>query len=296
MVEAPYYSDIIDHWNDEDATKITDHIYIGNKLCSNNLEYLLKLGITNVIRVGNELKDNFIEHFVYLSINIKDSSSENIYPYFNVVYDFIEKAIESKGMVYIHCYAGISRSVSLLASYLMKKNSLNFYEAIDIIKSKRKIAYPNTGFTMQLNEWYLKEVKQITKTQKGKDYSNITTSNYKKPFKKKHAYYIIKKPGRKKNHSLKIKQIKTTTQIMELELKKIKLYSFIENELLSMKSLNFEEKQSKLKVILSSPMTIVNSLFKRKKTVSVEIEKNRKNKLCSFVKRYSNKFINELLK
>ena len=44
-----------------------------------------------------------------------------LFRFFAVSYDFIDEGLRN-GNVLIHCYAGVSRSTTILAAYLMKKN------------------------------------------------------------------------------------------------------------------------------------------------------------------------------
>ena len=64
------------------------------------------------------------------------------------------------GKTIVHCIAGVSRSVSLCAAYLMAnvhsetrifgKGNMGSEEAVKYIQKKRSCANPNPGFTRQL--------------------------------------------------------------------------------------------------------------------------------------------------
>lgn len=56
--------------------------------------------------------------------------------------------------VLIHCHAGISRSVTIAAAYLMQKKRQDVEEALQLIKRARPIAQPNEGFLAQLQLWW----------------------------------------------------------------------------------------------------------------------------------------------
>jgi atypical dual specificity phosphatase/dual specificity phosphatase 12 len=58
----------------------------------------------------------------------------------------------------VHCYAGISRSASIIISYLMKKYNWSYEKAYNYVKNKRPIINPNRGFKKQLIQYenYLK--------------------------------------------------------------------------------------------------------------------------------------------
>ncbi|MGL5100977.1 MAG: dual specificity protein phosphatase family protein [Plesiomonas sp.] len=49
----------------------------------------------------------------------------------------------------VHCWAGMSRSATIVLSYLMLKQNMTLKEAINTVKEKRGIL-PNRGFLRQL--------------------------------------------------------------------------------------------------------------------------------------------------
>ncbi len=55
--------------------------------------------------------------------------------------------------VLVHCVEGISRSVSVVAAYLMAHFGWTPNEALKFIKNKRRVAEPNFGFVQQLHEY-----------------------------------------------------------------------------------------------------------------------------------------------
>lgn len=65
----------------------------------------------------------------------------------------MDSAIESGGIVFVHCKAGISRSATSVISYLMKKYSWTLSKTTTFVKSRRSVICPNFGFTRQLQEW-----------------------------------------------------------------------------------------------------------------------------------------------
>ena len=74
----------------------------------------------------------------------EDVESYDISKYFDAAFDYIEKA-RSKTNLLIHCYAGISRSTTVLIAYLMRKKNMTVRECLDMIRSKRWQIYPNGG-------------------------------------------------------------------------------------------------------------------------------------------------------
>jgi protein-tyrosine phosphatase len=77
---------------------------------------------------------------------VKDLPDEQLSRYFEEAYEFIEKSEK----VFVHCAQGKSRSATIVISYLIKKNKMDFQEAYDFVKSKRPCINPNNGFIEQL--------------------------------------------------------------------------------------------------------------------------------------------------
>jgi protein-tyrosine phosphatase len=71
---------------------------------------------------------------------------------FEEAFRIIEEGLNN-GNVYIHCFAGVSRSASIVISYLMKKFNWAFYEAFQFTKKKRRFIDPNPGFVRQLKNY-----------------------------------------------------------------------------------------------------------------------------------------------
>ena len=55
--------------------------------------------------------------------------------------------------VYVHCYAGRSRSVMLVAAYLMKRYRWDVDSALDVINAENASSEPNPSFVAGLREW-----------------------------------------------------------------------------------------------------------------------------------------------
>lgn len=71
--------------------------------------------------------------------------------FFEESYKIIDEGLSS-GNVLVHCYAGVSRSATITAAYLMNKNSWSVREALSNIKRLRPVIGPNKGFIRQLNK------------------------------------------------------------------------------------------------------------------------------------------------
>ncbi|KAI5065217.1 hypothetical protein GOP47_0019912 [Adiantum capillus-veneris] len=88
--------------------------------------------------------------FKYKSVQVRDSADVDLGEHFDECFAFIDEARQSGGSVLVHCFAGKSRSVTVVVAYLMKTYGMNFTEALDLVRSKRPQAAPNPGFILQL--------------------------------------------------------------------------------------------------------------------------------------------------
>ncbi len=115
------------------------------------------LGITHFVCV-----DMGCGHWLYtrnrrppvkrLLIEIQDEPEVDISCYFQRVRAFIDAAFAEGGKVLVHCLAGISRSVSMVAAYLMMQNAWTVEQALAKIRETRPQAGPNCGFKIQLHD------------------------------------------------------------------------------------------------------------------------------------------------
>ena len=128
-------------------SQVTDNIYLGNIVDAQNINKLLKLGIKKVLSLITDkqllLYPPTIEHKL---ININDFPRENIIKYFGECLLFID----DNKKILVHCYAGASRSATIIIAYLMWKNQLDYVESCNIIQKIRPIVCPNYGFVRQL--------------------------------------------------------------------------------------------------------------------------------------------------
>lgn len=68
---------------------------------------------------------------------------------------YIRDALRSdpEARVLVHCAEGVSRSVSVVAAFLMAAYGWSPKDAIAFIKQRRPVANPNFGFIQQLHEY-----------------------------------------------------------------------------------------------------------------------------------------------
>jgi hypothetical protein len=67
--------------------------------------------------------------------------------------EFIDQQRKAGRTVFVHCRAGISRSGLVVAAYWMWREGGTRDEALEFLRSKRPIVYPNGAFMRLLSEW-----------------------------------------------------------------------------------------------------------------------------------------------
>ena len=166
--DIPKYSRIKTNRNDcyysrtqeEDYNEIIkDFLYISSYKTASTVTDLKNLKITNIINCSGDLCENLsndssLLNIEYLTLNIRDNVSENIECLFFLCINYINDVKEKKGRVLIHCYKGVSRSVSIVIAYLIYLYKWSYDKAFDFVQSKRSIANPNIGFYLQLKTFY----------------------------------------------------------------------------------------------------------------------------------------------
>lgn len=133
-------------------TKITDRLYLTNYDHAKKYTKLLEYGIKQILTVGNEM-DHATEELKTKYILIDDHGLENIIQHFEEAHEFINQDV-----TVVHCFAGISRSPTIVIAYLMKEFNMTRDAALQFCQEKRSIVNPNFGFRKQLLE-YEKQLK-----------------------------------------------------------------------------------------------------------------------------------------
>lgn len=145
--------DIKKYKDDDDLTVINDQICIGNERGSQNFGLLKLYGITAILNCSSESPVYFKDKILYLKIDLDDNFETDLSKVYKIAFDFIDK----NERVFIFCQKGVSRSPSILISYLMKKTQKDLKYCYEFLKEKRQGVLPNVSFMWQLIK-YEKEI------------------------------------------------------------------------------------------------------------------------------------------
>jgi protein-tyrosine phosphatase len=106
--------------------------------------------ITHVLNMAHEVPCFHSHTLNYLHIGARDQPEYDLTQHFDLCNTFIKQAIASGGTVLVHCSAGVSRSATVVISYLIQERGMSLNKATSVVKSKRTIIRPNNGFIKQL--------------------------------------------------------------------------------------------------------------------------------------------------
>jgi len=134
--------------------EIAPGVFLGDKCVASSYKLLKRLGITHVVNCTHDLPNSHPDRFEYLQIPLVDGSLDPpLYPSIDTAVSFMEDAVKNGGNTFVHCFAGMSRSASVVTAYLMKTNCWTLNEALEHVKRHRLIASPNQVFLPQLYKY-----------------------------------------------------------------------------------------------------------------------------------------------
>ena len=127
---------------------IIDSIYLGDLESALSKELLIQNKIGLIINLSNTRYIEY-ENIQYIHIDIEDHTDTKISDYFEMIDEEIKKNQDKR--ILIHCMNSVSRSVTIVLNYLMRK--MNLKESYEYLKSRRnQYTRPNKGFVKQLLE------------------------------------------------------------------------------------------------------------------------------------------------
>ena len=88
--------------------------------------------------------------FEHLHIKVEDTRAADLSKHFEAVNTFLTCAKAAGGRAVVHCAFGKSRSVAVVAAYLVEREHFSLGEALERIRSRRPVACPNPSFLAQL--------------------------------------------------------------------------------------------------------------------------------------------------
>ncbi|CAI5516785.1 unnamed protein product [Closterium sp. Naga37s-1] len=132
---------------------VDEGLYLGSIGAAHNRDLLKRSNVTHVLTVANSILPAHPRDFHYTLINVLDSPEVDLISRFQECFAVIDTAKAAGGCALVHCFAGRSRSVTVVVAYLMARRAMTVDEALALVRGLRPEANPNAGFVQQLREW-----------------------------------------------------------------------------------------------------------------------------------------------
>lgn len=137
---------------------IDEYLLLGGALMFDDIERLQRQGVRAVLNLSAERPDNqsrlYAARMDYLWLPVLDTLPPTVEQIVQGLL-WIEQQVNASHAVYIHCTAGIGRSVTLLACWYMYTRGMNVSQGLHFIKRRRPQVAPTRWQLRRLEEFAL---------------------------------------------------------------------------------------------------------------------------------------------
>src|SRR5262245_22303772 len=121
---------------------ITADIAVGNYLEAQNASLLKEQGICSVLGLDRTLENHNGTALGLADMEVVplEDGPGNDLRLFRLAVGTLERLVREHRPVLVHCHAGRSRSVVVVAAYLMNSLGIEAHEALELVAAKRPIA------------------------------------------------------------------------------------------------------------------------------------------------------------
>ncbi|MCX7176028.1 MAG: dual specificity protein phosphatase [Proteobacteria bacterium] len=133
---------------------ITEAIAIGNRIEAHDPAHRERTGICSLISLDGSMTDDRalgIGYTDWACISMVDGPGNDLAPFRKVVQALIDM-VEGSPPVLVHCHAGRSRSVTVVAAYLATTRGWSVQVAFEFIAAKRETAV-QAGLAEMVNKF-----------------------------------------------------------------------------------------------------------------------------------------------
>lgn len=128
---------------------IIENLYLGSQDDAFSSEFMSERP-TAVLNVAAEVPRTPHTTVDYLHLPLRDTANQELLDSIIQANEFIERNRKLGVRVLVHCFAGISRSASIVIAYLMQLHNMTFSETHEFVKKKRPVINPNMSFVFKL--------------------------------------------------------------------------------------------------------------------------------------------------
>lgn len=143
----------------DEVSCIIPGLYLSGIAAARNPSKLRELRISRIVCccMYTEFPSSHeLSSFSYFRVDVEDMSREPIELFFDDASDFISESLENHEGVLVHCRSGVSRSSTIVLSFLIRSMGMRLLDAFFLLRSKRSIITPNIGFMGKLLQLELK--------------------------------------------------------------------------------------------------------------------------------------------
>ena len=125
----------------DDVSWITDRVAITNFFSAHQKEVLAEHQVDAVLCLDQDVRGNDPSERGVACIRLVHLwDGENEMVVFREAVAALDELLEGYGRVVVHCRAGRSRSIAVVAAYLKKFRGVGAHEALGLVKAKRESA------------------------------------------------------------------------------------------------------------------------------------------------------------
>ena len=138
---------LLNNNSNKHISHVCDGLFVGSWI-STKTKTLREFKIQTVISVGAFPTSPFAKGISYNVIHLDDNekSVSDLIEILPETLSYIHDQLSSGKNLLIHCFAGQSRSITIVIAYLIKHKGMSLDEALTFVKNKRSVSRPNEAF------------------------------------------------------------------------------------------------------------------------------------------------------
>ena len=165
MTNCSYKFEIVEYKNrpeslqEWDANPIIPNLFLGDFDAAQEAEAIKYFNIKAQLTILNALECRCIDQSVikdndiswkWIKVDDIFHASGFMQPHLKIGTDFIHQQLKDNKCTMVHCWAGVSRSSTMIIAYLMKYQGFIFRDALTFVRKKRSKIHPNGSFVSEL--------------------------------------------------------------------------------------------------------------------------------------------------
>lgn len=140
---------VVDLNPDLQMANVAKGVFLGSQDVAHSWDLLQQHKITHIVNCATGVQNIYEGRIKYLNLSVLDLPHVNLIDYFDEAHAFMQKCVQAGGNVFVHCNAGVSRSPTIVLSYIMRFENKTLKEALNQVQAVRQVC-PNPGFLQQL--------------------------------------------------------------------------------------------------------------------------------------------------